>query len=120
MATERKILFFAEPITTEAAERIGSYLAERQIACNWREGVEDTEGKPHQGWDGLDLRTMRLIRSMQRQDTRVLVSYWEHEDSGGARLKSANFIVITAPGLKLRRSAKYKQVARQIPKRATT
>ena len=119
MTTERKTLFFIEPITTEAAERIGAYLADRQIAFNWRENVEDTAGKTHQGWDGLDLRTMRLIRSMQRQDTRVLVGYWEHEDTVGARLKSANFIVITAPGLKLRRSAEFKRVLKQIPKRAT-
>ncbi len=119
MATERKTLFFAEPITTEAAERIGAYLAERQIASNWREGVEDTDGKSHQGWDGLDLRTMRLIRSMQRQDSRVLVDYWEHDSTSGSKLRSAKFIVITAPGLRLRRSAEMKRVVKQILKRAT-
>ncbi len=119
MADESKTWFFAEPKTAEAQERIGTYLAGRQITDNWREGVEDTDGNPHDGWDRLDLKTMRLIRSMQRQDSRVLVGYWKHADTGGAKLQSANFIVITAPGLKLRRLAKHKQAVGQIPKRAT-
>lgn len=116
MATKPKTVFFVEPRSTEAAERIGSYLAHRQLTSDWREGVKDTKGKQHAGWDGLDLKTVRLIRSMQCQDSRVLIGYWEHEDTSGARLRSANFIVITAPGLKLRRSTGFKRVMRQLPK----
>ncbi|TXG82313.1 MAG: hypothetical protein E6R14_06850 [Thermomicrobiales bacterium] len=120
MSDKPKTLFFIEPKSAEAQERIGTYLADRQVAgSNWREGVEDTEGKLHDGWDGLDLKTARLIRTMERQDTRVLVGYWEREDTAGARLKSAKFIVITALGLKTRRTAVYKKAIAKIPKRAS-
>lgn len=120
MTDKPKTLFFIEPKSAEAQERIGTYLADRQIAgSNWREGVEDTDGKLHDGWDGLDLKTARLIRSMQRQDTRVLVGYWKHADTSGSRLDSANFIVISAPGLKTRRTTGYRKAIKQIPKRAT-
>lgn len=118
MANQPKTLFFVEPRSAEASERIGAYLAERQITNNWRQGVEDTEGKRHDGWDGLNLQVVRLIRSMQRQDSRVVVGYWQHTESSGSNLTSANFIVIVAPGIKFRRSAKYKQVVKNIPKRA--
>lgn len=120
MADKPKTLFFIEPKSSEAQERIGVYLADRQIAgSNWREGVKDTDGNPHDGWDGLDLKTARLIRSMHRQDSRVLVGYWSHADTSGARLQLANFIVIVAPGLKTRRTAAYKKAVKAIPKRAT-
>ncbi len=112
--------FFVEPKTAEAQERIGAYLAERHLAdSNWHKGVEDTDGKKHDGWDIADLRTMRLIRSMERQDTRVIVGYWKRGTTAGTRLTSANFIVITAPAFKTRRTAKYKRAVKKIPKRAT-
>lgn len=114
-----KTLFFVEPKSTEAAERIGVYLAEHGLTDNWREDVEDTDGGLHNGWDRLNLATARLIRSMQRQDSRVLVGYWVHEDTSGSRLKSANFIIIVAPRLQVRRTKKYKVVKGAIPRQAS-
>lgn len=119
MADKPKTKFFVEPKTTEANERVARYLGERGIADNsWHEGQEDTDGKTHDVWGVPDLKTMRLIRSMQIQDSRVIIGYWKRDETGGARLESANFIVIVAPGLKIRRTAKFKKAVRQIPKSA--
>lgn len=114
-----KTLFFVEPKSTEAAERIGVYLAERGLTDNWREDVEDTDGGLHNGWDRLNLATARLIRSMQRQDSRVLVGYWVHEDTSGSRLRSANFIVVVAPSLRTRRTKEYLAAKKAILCRAS-
>lgn len=120
MADKPRTRFFVEPKTDEANQRITAYLTERQIIDNsWHQGQEDTDGKSHDVWEVPDLRAMRLIRSMERGDSRVIIGYWKREDTGGARLESANFIVIVAPGLKTRRTAGYKRAVRQIPKRAT-
>jgi hypothetical protein len=120
MAHEPSVRFFVEPKTIEANARIVAYLGERCIADNnWHEAQEDTEGKLHDVWEVPDLRTMRLIRSMEREDSRVIIGYWKRDLTGGARLQSANYIVIVAPGLKVRRTAAHKKAVRQIPKRAT-
>lgn len=120
MADKTRVKFFAEPKSAEANQHISAYLNERGIADNnWHTGQEDTAGKLHDVWEVPDLRTMRLIRSMERQDSRVIVGYWKRDGTGGARLESAKFIVIVAPGLKTRRTAKYRKAVKQIPKRAT-
>ncbi len=120
MADKPRTKFFVEPKTDEANQRISAYLNERGIADNtWHEAQEDTAGGTHDVWEVPDLRTMRLIRSMEVQDSRVIIGYWKREDTGGARLESAKFITIVAPGLKTRRTAGYKRAVKKIPKRAT-
>lgn len=120
MTDKPRTRFFVEPKTDEANQRITAYLNDRGIADNnWHKAQDDTTGKSHDVWEVPDLRTMRLIRSMEREDSRVIIGYWKREDTGGARLESANFIVIVAPGLKTRRTAGYKKAVKQIPKRAS-
>lgn len=120
MTEKPRTTFFVEPKTDEANQRITAYLNDRGIADNsWHKEQEDTAGMLHDVWEVPDLRTMRLIRSMERQDSRVIIGYWKREGTGGARLESAKFIAIVAPGLKTRRTAAYKKAVAQIPKRAS-
>lgn len=108
--------YFAEPKTAEANEYIAAYLASRQMAEDSRlEDQEDTAGQMHDVWRIPDLRTMKLIRSVERQDTRVKVEYWKREETGGARLESARFLVVVAPTKKIRRTTAFKKVVAGIP-----
>lgn len=120
MTDKPKTRFFVEPKTDEANQRITAYLTDRGIIDNnWHKSQEDTAGQLHDVWEVPNLRTMRLIRSMEREDSRVIIGYWKREDTGGARLESAKFITIVAPGLKTRRTAGYKKAVKKIPRRAT-
>lgn len=112
--------YFVEPKTNEANQRVGVLLEQMRIAeASRQEGQEDTQGNKHDVWEIPDLRTMKLIRSMEREDSRVIIDYWKREETGGARLESARFLVIVAPGLKTRRTAAFKKAVGNIPKRAT-
>lgn len=108
--------YFVEPKTAEANDYIATYLASRQLAEDGRlEGQEDTTGQTHDIWKIPDLRTMKLIRSVERQDTRVKVEYWKREETGGARLESARFLVVVAPVKRIRRTAAFKKAVAGIP-----
>ncbi len=109
--------YFVEPKTAEANEYISAYLASRGLAeDSWSAGQEDTSGVRRDVWVIPDLRTMKLIRSVERQDSRVVCDYWKREETGGARLESARFLVITAPTMKNRRTAAFKRAVASLPK----
>lgn len=108
--------YFVEPKTDEANQRVGVLLEQIRIAeASRQEGQEDTHGNKHDVWEIPDLRTMKLIRSMEREDSRVIIEYWKREETGGARLESARFLVVTAPARRIRRTTAFKKAVAGIP-----
>lgn len=85
--------YFIEPKTKDALERVSALLIELGIHENWSSGQEDTQGDPHDICEIPDLKNMQRIRSVELDDTRVRINYFKREETSGARLESADFLV---------------------------
>lgn len=99
--------YFVEAHTSEAVNRVSALLAELAVIENWLSDQEDTQGNAHDVCEIPDLKNMKLIYSMARQDNRVRIDYWKRDETGGARLESADFLVRPKPVI--RRQAKVRK-----------
>ena len=111
--------YFVEALTAEATDRINNFLLSLSCTPEWSSNQEDTSGQLHDVCEVYSLRNAKRIQSVTHDDSRVRVRHWKREDTGGARLESAKFLVIVAPAIKIRRTAKFKKAVEQIPKPAT-
>lgn len=110
--------YFVEALTTEATDRINSFLISLGCTPEWSSSQEDTGGQPHDVCEVYSLQNAKRIQSVTHDDSRVRVRHWKRE-TDGSRLESANFLVIVSPGIKVRRTAAYKKAVNCTPKRAT-
>ena len=89
--------YFVEAHTKQGVEHVSMLLADLAIIENWMSNQEDTLGGKHKVCEIPDLKTMKLIYSMDKADKRVRIDYWKREETGGARLESADFLVRDKP-----------------------
>ena len=104
--------YFVELHTPEAVERVSALLSQLAVVENWMSGQEDTLGIKHRVCEIPDLKNMKLIYSMDRQDNRVRIDYWKRDETGGARLESADFLVRPKPVI--RRQAKVRKAVERL------
>lgn len=89
--------YFVELHTPEAVERVSALLSQLAVVENWLSGQEDTQGGKHNVCEIPELKHVKLIFAMSKQDQRVRIDYWKREETGGARLESADFLVRPKP-----------------------
>ncbi|TXH01828.1 MAG: hypothetical protein E6P95_01120 [Candidatus Moraniibacteriota bacterium] len=111
--------WFVEAKTTEAADRINNLLLLLGVVPEWSSGQVDTLGNRHDVCEVYSYQNARRIHTVTLNDSRVQVNYWKRDETSGAKLESARYLVIVAPGLKVRRQMKYKGAKGALKKRAT-
>ncbi|MFZ3031433.1 MAG: hypothetical protein WA082_00150 [Candidatus Moraniibacteriota bacterium] len=104
--------YFVELKTPEAVERVSALLADLAIIENWLSDQKDTLGAGHDVCEIPSFVNMRRIYAMVKQDKRVRVAYWKREETGGAHLEPADFLVRDKPVIG--RTVKFKSAAARL------
>lgn len=113
---EAPLKYFVELHTPEAVERVSALLSQLAVVENWLSGQEDTQGNNHNVCEIPEFKHMKLIYAMSKQDKRVRINYWKREETGGARLESADFLVRPKPVLQ--RQAGFKRAIAELKLKA--